>query len=200
MNRRARGSMERPANTADGAALPALRPALARDAERLAALVNSAYRGDSSRAGWTTEADLLGGQRTDPQALADFIGDGGQPADRVMLVHETAGELRACVQLERHADHAYLGMLTIQPTRQATGLGRGLLAAAEAFVRDQWRLPGVVMTVIEQRGELIAWYERRGYRRTGETAAFPYGDPRFGEPKRDDLRVVVLAKTWPAAC
>ncbi|MBU6377819.1 MAG: GNAT family N-acetyltransferase [Gammaproteobacteria bacterium] len=185
-------------NPASGA-LPALRPARSAEAAALAALVNSAYRGDSSRAGWTTEADLLGGQRTDPAALAEFIRRGEAENDRVMLVHDSAERITACVQLDRHADHAYLGMLTIEPGLQAAGLGRGLLAAAEEFVRRRWRLPRVVMTVIEQRPELIAWYERRGYRRTGETAAFPYGDPRFGEPKRDDLRFVLLEKTLPPA-
>ncbi len=175
-----------------------LRPARAAEAVPLAALVNSAYRGDSSRAGWTTEADLLGGQRTDPLALSEFIKRGALRDDRAMLMHEVAGEPLACVQLERHDGHAYLGMLTIQPAMQGTGLGRSLLAAAEAFIRDHWRLPRVVMTVIEQRVELIAWYERRGYRRTGETAPFPYGDPRFGEPKRADLRFVVLDKEWSA--
>ncbi len=180
-------------------ALLALRPARSAEAAALAALVNSAYRGDSSRAGWTTEADLLGGQRTDPAALAEFIRCGEADDDRVMLVHDSAERITACVQLDRHVDHAYLGMLTIEPALQAAGLGRGLLAGAEEFVRRRWRLPRVVMTVIEQRPELIAWYERRGYRRTGETAAFPYGDPRFGEPKREDLRFVLLEKTLPPA-
>lgn len=162
------------------------------DAPAIVALVNSAYRGDSSRAGWTTEADLLGGQRTDEAAIRDFIA--GAPQQR-MLVHEDVdGLLQACVQLQNRGDYAYLGMLTIRPTLQAAGLGRGLLAAAEHDVQAHWGVSRMVMTVIEQRHELIAWYERRGYVRTGETAAFPYDDPRFGEPKRPDLRFVVLAK------
>ena len=90
-------------------------------------------------------------------------------------------------------------MLTIRPTLQAAGLGRELLAAAENDVRTHWGISRMVMTVIEQRGELIAWYERRGYARTGETAEFPYGDPRFGEPKRSDLRFAVLAKDLSAS-
>jgi len=172
----------------------AVRVASIDDAAALAALVNSAYRGDGSRAGWTTEADLLGGQRTDPQALEEFIERTTAVGDRAMLVHEPAGRIIACVQLERRGDGAYLGMLTIAPTLQAKGLGRRLLAAAEDFVRTEWQVRRVTMTVIEQRLELIDWYQRRGYARTGETAAFPYGDPRFGEPKRADLRFVVLAK------
>lgn len=162
------------------------------DAPAIVALVNSAYRSDSSRVGWTTEADLLGGQRTDEAAICDFIA--GAPQQRMLLHEDVDGLLQACVQLQHRGDYAYLGMLTIRPTLQAAGLGRALLAAAEHDVQAHWGVGRMVMTVIEQRGELIAWYERRGYTRTGETAAFPYGDPRFGEPKRPDLRFVVLAK------
>lgn len=167
------------------------------DAPAIVALVNSAYRGDSSRVGWTTEADLLGGQRTDEIAIRDFIA--GAPQQRMLLSEDLEGSLQACVQLQNRGDHAYLGMLTIRPTLQASGLGRALLASAEHDVRAAWGSSRMVMTVIEQRDELIAWYERRGYARTGEKAAFPYGDPRFGEPKRPDLRFVVLAKDLSAA-
>ena len=183
----------------------ALRAARRDDAEALSALVNSAYRGDSSRVGWTTEADLLGGQRTDPDALRESIAQGGTMGDRVLLVHEVvesggpaggaaAPAIDACVQLERHGDEAYLGMFTVRPTLQGGGLGRRLLAGAEQDARRRWGVTAVHMTVIAQRAELIAWYERRGYRATGETAPFPYGDARFGEPLRSDLHFVVLRK------
>ena len=172
----------------------ALRPAREADAAALVALVNSAYRGDPSRAGWTTEADLLGGQRTDEAALREFIAGGAARGDAAMLLHEDAAGPLACVQLERRGERAYLGMLTIRPTAQAAGLGRALLAAAERHARETWGSRAIVMTVIEQRDELIAWYERRGYARTGRFAPFPYGDTRFGEPKRPDLRFVVLEK------
>lgn len=172
----------------------ALRAARRDDAEALSALVNSAYRGDSSRVGWTTEADLLGGQRTDPDALRGFIADGENAGDRVLLVHERTGAIDACVQLERHGDEAYLGMFTVRPTLQGGGLGRRLLTGAEQDARRRWGVTAVHMTVIAQRVELIAWYERRGYRATGETAPFPYGDARFGEPLRPDLHFVVLRK------
>lgn len=183
----------------------ALRAARREDAEALSALVNSAYRGDSSRVGWTTEADLLGGQRTDPDALRESIAQGETMGDRVLLVHEavqpsgpaggpTAPAIDACVQLERHGDEAYLGMFTVRPTLQGGGLGRRLLAGAEQDARRRWGVTAVHMTVIAQRAELIAWYERRGYRATGETAPFPYGDARFGEPLRPDLHFVVLRK------
>ena len=163
----------------------ALRPARREEAEAVSALVNSAYRGDSSRAGWTTEADLLGGQRTDPAALREFMAVGETALDRVLLVHDgTAGEAglsslpEACVQLER----------------RASGLGRRLLDAAEGWAAAHWGARAIIMTVITQRPELIAWYERRGYSATGETAPFPYGDTRFGEPKRPDLQFIVLRK------
>lgn len=172
-----------------------LRAARRDDAEALSALVNSAYRGDSSRVGWTTEADLLGGQRTDPDALRSFIAQGETTGDRVLLVHERAGAIDACVQLERRGDEAYLGMFTVRPTLQGGGLGKRLLAAAERDARARWGVTAVSMTVIAQRDALIAWYQRRGYRATGETAAFPYGDPRFGEPLRPDLHFVVLRRT-----
>lgn len=167
-------------------------PATASDAAALAQLVNSAYRGDSSRAGWTTEADLLGGQRTDEAALCDFVA--APPDSRLMLIARTGEALLACVQLERRGETAYLGMLTVAPTRQAGGLGRRLLEEAETQVVSRWGSRVMEMTVIAQRAELIAWYERRGYRRTGETAPFPYGDARFGLPQRADLHFVVLRK------
>lgn len=170
-----------------------VRLARSNDASAIVELVNSAYRGDSSRAGWTTEADLLGGQRTDESAIRDFIA--GAPQQRMLIHEDEHGQLLACVQLQHRGDHAYLGMLTIRPTLQASGLGRALLLAAERDAQSIWGVPRMVMTVIEQRTELIAWYERRGYVRTGETAPFPYGDARFGEPKRPDLRFVILTKT-----
>ena len=116
-----------------------------------------------------------------------------------MLVHEENAKPIACVQLERRGADAYLGMLTISPTRQASGLGKALLQAAEEFVARDWQVRRMIMSVIGVRTELIAWYERRGYARTGETAEFPYGDPRFGEPKRSDLRFAVLAKDLSAS-
>ncbi|MCE2873542.1 MAG: GNAT family N-acetyltransferase [Xanthomonadales bacterium] len=196
------GAPPDPIGAGDAADRPiALRPARREEAEAVSALVNSAYRGDSSRAGWTTEADLLGGQRTDPAALREFMVVGETALDRVLLVHDgAAGETglgrlpEACVQLERRGGDAYLGMLTVQPTRQASGLGKRLLDAAECWAAAHWGARAIIMTVITQRPELIAWYERRGYSATGETAPFPYGDTRFGEPKRPDLQFIVLRK------
>ena len=170
-----------------------LRRACATDVAALVALVNSAYRGDSSRAGWTTEADLLGGQRIDIDRLTETIA----APNNIVLLHEVQGDPLGCVQLERTGAECYLGMLTIQPTIQGAGLGRRLLEAAERWAVAEWDVRSMYMTVIVQRTELIAWYERRGYIRTGEFQPFPYDDARFGLPRRSDLKFEVLRKACP---
>jgi ribosomal protein S18 acetylase RimI-like enzyme len=191
-------SAEEPSTVDSAADAPlAVRCATPADAVALEALVNSAYRGDSSRAGWTTEADLLGGQRVDVDGLQALIARGAVDGGAVVLVHEDAAGLAACVELEPRGVGCYLGMLTIRPTSQASGLGRRLLAAAERFAAARFGTREMQMTVIVQRAELLAWYERRGYRRTGERRPFPYGDPRFGLPKRPDLEFEVLSKPLP---
>ncbi len=160
------------------------------DVPAIVALVTSAYRGDASRAGWTTEADLLDGQRVDATSVAADITRAGS---RVLLV-EGDGELLACAHVERRGDYAYFGMFAVAPTRQNGGVGKRVLAEAERIARDQWHCPQLRMTVIDVRADLIAWYVRRGYRRTGEHAPFPYGDARFGIPRRADLRFEWLQK------
>jgi ribosomal protein S18 acetylase RimI-like enzyme len=167
-----------------------LRPATIADAPAVVALVNSAYRGESSRAGWTTEADLLDGQRVDVEGLTSTIATAGN----IVLVCKDDEGLVGCVHLRQDIDTCHLGMLTIRPAAQGAGLGRQLLAAAERWAIDRWSSRAIEMTVIAQRATLIAWYERRGYRRTGERRPFPYGDPRFGLPRRDDLVFEVLRK------
>ncbi len=168
----------------------ALRLATASDVPALVALVNSAYRGESSRAGWATEADLLGGIRIDEDRLATEIATDGN----VVLVQEEDGAIVACVHLEQRGANAYLGMLTTKPTLQSRGTGGRMLREAEAWAVAHWQSQEMHMTVIAQREELIAWYERRGYVRTGETQPFPYGDERWGLPTRDDLAFYVLKK------
>ncbi len=174
-----------------GAQAFVVRAATATDADALDRLVNSAYRGDSSRAGWTTEADLLDGQRVDPERLREDVATPGH----VILVHEHEGEIVACVHLEETGDGCYLGMLTTRPTLQGSGIGRRMLAAAEQWAVERLGQREMHMSVISIRTELIAYYERRGYVRTGERRAFPYGDERFGLPRRPDLEFVVLRKT-----
>jgi ribosomal protein S18 acetylase RimI-like enzyme len=170
-----------------------LHPATTADLPAIAALVNSAYRGESSRQGWTTEADYLGGQRTDAATLERELAE--QP-DAVILTlrDEPDGELLGSVWLEPAEPGVwYLGMLTVRPDIQDRQLGRTLLAGGEAYAAGRGAAR-MRMTVVNVRDTLIAWYERRGYALTGKTLPFPYEDQRFGEPKRDDLHFVVLEK------
>ena len=161
------------------------------DIPAIVELVDSAYRGEASRAGWTTEADLLDGQRTGACAVAEIVARPG----RVMLLAEADGELAGCCHLERRTSaEAYFGMFSVRPAAQRQGWGRQILAEAERIARAEWGAETMVMTVLEPRQDLIGWYERRGYRLTGETRPFPYGNERFGIPRRPDLSFVVLQK------
>jgi GNAT superfamily N-acetyltransferase len=168
------------------------RAAGAADVAAVAAVVESAYRGDSCRLGWTNEADLLDGRRTDAVEVAELV---ARPFSRVLLA-ERDGVLLASCHIEKQGDACYFGMFAVDPRQQGGGTGKALLAAAEQVARDEWGCIGVKMTVIDLRVELVAWYERRGYRRTGEFRPFPYGDIRCGIPLRDDLRFELLLKTF----
>ena len=172
----------------------ALRLAQPGDAGPLQALVHRAYRGDTARGGWTHEADLLDGNRIDVATLDALLGD---PAEAIVLAErdDRPGPI-GCVQVsDRGGGLAYLGMLSVDPGLQGGGLGRALVVAAERTARDLFGATRIEMTVIVQRAELIAWYQRQGYRPTGETRPFPATDPRFGLPRRNDLAFVVLEKT-----
>jgi ribosomal protein S18 acetylase RimI-like enzyme len=162
------------------------------DCESMAALINSAYRGESSGAGWTSEARILGGLRTDAENLRGLV-------DRVesnfLVALNAQATLVGCVHLERRAQEVcYLGMLTVLPTGQDQGVGRALLAEAEKFAREFYQSKKIEMTVITLRHELLAWYERRGYRRTGSFVSFPV-HPRFGVLKVDSLEMEILDKS-----
>lgn len=166
------------------------------DVDAIVALVTSAYRGDASRAGWTTEADLLDGARIDPDLLRSDI---ARERSVVLLAEAGADPAipavpSACAHVAVAAGAGYFGMFAVRPDRQRAGIGDAVLAECERIAREDWRLARMRMTVIDLRDELIAWYERRGYRRTGVFSPFPYGDTRFGVPRRDDLRFEVLEK------
>jgi predicted N-acetyltransferase YhbS len=169
-----------------------IRPATRADIPALHALVESAYRGDSARQGWTHEADLLDGQRTDPESLTEIIDDPSQQ----ILVALDGPDIVGCVQIARKENgKSYLGLLSVDPLRQATGLGKQLIAAAEHAAAIYFGAHLIELTVIKQRGELIAYYNRRGYSPTGEERPFPFGDERFGLPRTSDLVFVVLTKS-----
>ncbi|MFE9405715.1 GNAT family N-acetyltransferase [Streptomyces sp. NPDC006530] len=166
------------------------RDATEADIDALVPLIESAYRGDSSRAGWTTEADILEGQRTDPEGVRAVI---TTPGSKLLTVWRD-GVLVACCQLEHRGEVAYFGMFAVSPALQGAGLGKRIIAEAERVARAEWGVGEMHMTVISVREELIAFYERRGYRRTGKLTPFPYGDERFGLPQRDDLAFELLVK------
>ncbi len=161
------------------------------EVDAIVALVESAYRGQASRAGWTTEADLLDGQRTDGDAVQAIV---ASPDSRLLLAEEDS-RLVGCCQLERRPDRvAYFGMFSVRPGQQGHGRGRAIMVEAERVSRRDWGATRMSMTVIRQHADLVAWYERLGFHLTGETQPFPYGDERYGIPKRPDLEFVVLSK------
>lgn len=174
------------------------RDATSHDVDTLVELVTSAYRGDASRVGWTTEANLLDGNRIDPEVLR---ADLQRPRSRVLVAERHSaysGEapgIIACAHVAEEHGSGYFGMFSVRPELQGEGIGHRVLAEAERIAKEEWGLPTMRMTVIDLRDELIAWYQRRGYRRTGTLKPFPYGDARFGIPKRDDLRFEVLEKS-----
>jgi len=163
-------------------------PAVIADATELDKLVNSAYRGDSSRQGWTTEADILDGTRTDAAAIAELI----QTPETTLLKYVEENEILACVELKKEDDKLYLGMLTVKPNLQGKGIGKLLLKEAEEEAKRQ-NCTSIFMTVISVRKELIDWYVRHGYQLTGERKPFAFNDPRFGQPKQP-LEFIVLEK------
>ena len=166
------------------------RNAEAADIAAIVSLVESAYRGDASRAGWTTEADLLDGQRVDARGVAELV---AKPHSRVLL-GESGAVLLACAHIEKQGQACYFGMFSVRPKLQGAGIGQQMMGEAERIARDEWKCVQMEMTVISVRDELIAWYARRGYRRSGVFKPFPYGDEHFGIPKRDDLRFEMLVK------
>jgi ribosomal protein S18 acetylase RimI-like enzyme len=160
------------------------------DIDAVVALVESAYRGDASRVGWTTEADLLDGRRTGRDDIEAIL---ARERSMLLIADDERGMV-ACAHVMVEDGAGYFGMFSVDPRRQGGGLGKQVLAEAERIVREAWGCDAMRMTVIDVRDELIAFYERRGYRRTGIKKPFPYGDARFGLPKRDDLRFEILEK------
>lgn len=157
---------------------------------RVLQLVQDAYRGAPSRAGWTTEADLLEGGRADADMVRPLL----VSLHDVVLLRGERGNPDACCHVHHHRGRASFGLFAVRPALQGRGAGGALLRAAERHAVRRWSVDDLHLSVIAQRTELIAWYERRGYERTGESEPFPYGDERYGRPLREDLELVVLRR------
>ncbi|KAJ3343427.1 hypothetical protein HDU91_000381 [Kappamyces sp. JEL0680] len=155
------------------------------DAATVVSLVNGAYRGEGALQGWTTESELLDGQRLDEAMFQELLRK--EHCDVLLFFREKDGAV-ACVNVElSDASACYIGMLSVQPQLQRSGLGKFVLETAEKHAQQKWHCSKAKMTVISKRTTLIAFYERRGYRFTGKVVPFPYGDDRFGIPKVPDL-------------
>ena len=155
-----------------------IRGATTADISPLNILVNSAYRGEGSKQGWTTEADLLDGVRTSEETLTAML---AKPLATILLAEENDA-LTACVYLEKQGETMYLGMLSVQPSLQGKGIGAVLMNAAEQKAKE-WQCKAIQMTVITVRTALIAYYQRKGFTDTGERQPFPT-DTKFGIPKQ----------------
>lgn len=178
-------------------ATPGIRPtfrwATHDDVDAVVDLVQSAYRGDRSRAGWTTEADLIDGQRTDAGLVAETL----DRADaRILLAEDpTSGRVIGCAEFASYTGPgggAYFGMFAVDPTLQGQGIGGQVLDEIERLAREEFER--LVLVVISLRSEMVDLYLRRGFVPTGEMHAFPYGEERYGRPRRDDLELLVMAK------
>lgn len=168
-------------------------PATAADVPALTVLINRAYRGKGSRRGWTTEADLLDGPRLNEAALRIML---RAPTSVLLKALNDTSNLAGCVYLEQVGSQLYLSTLAVAPESQARGVGRQLLAAAEAYAR-QWNCTSLKITVLSARPELLAWYERHGFQRTGHSEPFP-DSTGFGRP-RQPLTLLALEKAVPPA-
>ncbi|MFZ6847557.1 GNAT family N-acetyltransferase [Undibacterium sp. RuRC25W] len=166
------------------------RPAVASDAVFLTQLVNSAYRGDTSRQGWTTEAGLLDGPRIETKEVLELI----SADDSVIFLCVQQQQIIGCVHLQKDGDAAYLGMFVVNPLLQGHGIGKQFMQAAELHAQAQWGINKMWMTVISVREELIAYYQRRGYVRTGRFKPFPKNN---GKEKLlvEDLQFEEMEKT-----
>lgn len=160
------------------------------DVSSLVQLINSAYRGEDSKQGWTTEADLISGLRTDKFHLMEIITD---PTTTFLKYLDETSCIIGCMRLQKQDEKMYLGMLTVSPMLQGKGVGKKLLQAADEYARNQ-SCQAIFMTVFSIRTELIAWYERHGYRKTGEVIPFQPNE-KFEVVTADGLEFLVLEKT-----
>lgn len=166
-------------------------PSRIEDAAELSTLVNAAYRGDTGRQGWTTEADLIDGTRTDASLLEEVLKTPGN----LILKYVENNKILGCVELRKEHAKLYLGMLTVTPNLQGKGIGKRLLKASESKAA-QLNCTAIFMNVLSDRKELIEWYVRHGYSDTGKRKPFAFTDPRYGQPKKQ-LEFILMEKLIP---
>ena len=164
-------------------------PAQMTDVASIVELVNSAYRGETGKQGWTTEADLLDGQRTDEEEVTRLL----QTQDSMILLCLLDGKILASTHMEKHSEGAYLGMLAVNPLLQNQGIGKRLMAVAEDIARREWAAEKMLLTVISLRHDVIAFYQRYGYASTGRTIPFPTSE-KYGIQKVPGLLLEYLEK------
>lgn len=159
------------------------------DVEAIAKLVNAAYRPASGASGWTHESNLVSGDRTSANAVAELI----SKPDSVILVGTQHSAMVACVHIEKHGSNGHIGMLAVSPTLQGAGAGKQMLSHAEEYAHHHFGAEKFVMLVVSARSELVAFYLRRGYQQTGAVTDFPLS-AGAGVPKRAGLKIEILEK------
>ncbi len=159
------------------------------DAEAIAQLVNKAYRPETGSAGWTHESNLVSGNRTSVGQIAEVM----SKPDSVILVGLKCSEIVSCVHVEKNGSYSHIGMLTVNPKLQVTGVGKQMLAHAERYANESFGSEKFIMDVVSSRSELIAFYLRRGYRKTGIVQDYPVS-AGVGTPKFSGLKIEVLEK------
>lgn len=168
------------------------RAATPADAPQLQPLIKSAYRGEKTKKAWTTEGHLLADERID---VGGIVGKITRPDGAVLIAEDEEGAIAACCEVARQSDGiGYFGLFAVDPGRQGGGLGRQVLAYAEEYTHKTWGVHRMEMSVIWTRDELISWYMRRGYQRTGRCSPFPYDQLVNGKALRDDLYFTILEK------
>lgn len=161
------------------------------DFQTISDLVNSAYRGDGSKQGWTTEADYIGGTRTTPELILAML---STPRAQIELAFNESDNLIGCVYINREGTtRLYFGMLTTSPLYQGKGLGKKMISHVEGIAKKESFIE-LKITVLNVRAELIEFYERRGFKATGEFEKFPDNDPAFGIPKVPGLKLLEFIK------
>lgn len=166
-----------------------IRPATLCDANAISHLVNQAYRPEPGACGWTHESDLVAGQRTSAEQVAQTL---NRP-DSVILLGSNNADIVACVHVEKDGRSSHIGMLAVHPALQGTGAGKRMLAQAEHHARTHFSAEKFIMLVLSSRLELVAFYLRRGYQKTGMVMDYPL-TAGVGTPRQADLTIEVLEK------